>query len=45
MIKTITNKKVNKTKKRSLSKIPIIHMDTNDLYKAKITNMKKIIVI
>jgi len=34
-------KKVNKTKTRSLSKIPIIHIDTNDLYKAKISNRKK----
>ena len=34
-------KKVNKTKTRSLSKIPIIHIDTNDLYKAKISNKKK----
>ena len=34
-------KKINKTKTRSLSKIPIIHIDTNDLYKAKISNRKK----
>ena len=34
-------KKNKKTKTRSLSKIPIIHIDTNDLYKAKISNRKK----
>ena len=34
-------KKVNKTKTRSLSRIPIIHIDNNDLYKAKISNEKK----
>ena len=34
-------KKINKTKTRSLSKIPIIHIDTNDLYKVKISNEKK----
>ena len=34
-------KKINKTKTRSLSKIPIIHIDTNDLYKVKINNGKK----
>ena len=34
-------KKINKTKTRSLSKIPIIHIDTNDLYKAKISNRRK----
>ncbi len=34
-------KKVNKTKTRSLSRIPIIHIDNNDLYKAKISNDKK----
>ena len=35
-------KKVNKAKTRSLSRIPIIHIDNNDLYKAKIGNEKKI---
>ena len=34
-------KKVNKAKTRSLSRIPIIHIDNNDLYKAKISNEKK----
>ena len=34
-------KKINKTKTKSLSKIPIIHIDTNDLYKVKISNRKK----
>ena len=34
-------KKVNKTTTRSLSRIPIIHIDNNDLYKAKISNEKK----
>ena len=35
-------KKVNKTKTRSLSRIPIIHIDNNDLYTAKLDNEKKI---
>ena len=35
-------KKVNKTKTRSLSRIPIIHIDNNDLFTAKIGNEKNI---
>ena len=40
--KKITHlKKINKTKTRSLSRIPIIHIDNNDLYKSKISYDKK----